>query len=718
MATFGIIDPEFKGRGLIDPEFGGTSLIDPEFASTPSGGGGTTFSPTGGSLTLSGVTALLTLGFIAAGGSLSLAGATPSLVIGTVRATSATTLVLTTATPSLVQSTVRVPTAGALALTGATSSLALTVAPTGTVLALTGATPSLNVGASFQPTGASLTFSGSTPVQSLGLNPAAATLTLSASTPAVNVGASFQPTGATLTLSSATPVQGLGINPAGGALVLTTTTPSLVVSTVRVPTGTSLSLTGATPSFVQSAVLAPTGTGLALSGSTPLLKLGLNPAAATLILTTATPTVNVGASMQPPGGVLILSGATPILAFKLNPVGSTLSLVGATPIKSVTTPRSPTGTTLSLTGAIPTLFVSAGLQTQGGTLLLVAATPSLVFGPQIRPVIVATVTVTEVHRTVDTPLTVVLPSWELRGSLPEVAMLHSLALLNGVVYKIGGTTNIVSRSTDDGATWVHVANNLPYPNLDQHVSTVYQNRVYVMGGNVTGLPETGVHWTTDGQTWTAAPSMPVGLVNAACAVFQGKIVVMGGFADDGHLGLIGSRSVYVFDGASWSTAIGLLPYDVEYAATAVLGDRLALFGGNSQDLTGAMLQTVIVSTDLTVDWVELGVSVLPYRVYPNGAPVINGAVYLPGGFSGDVVGGVSSDVYRSTNLLTWTQLPSLPQGVENGATVALGQSILLAGGDDGVVQIDTVYALVPEYTMNAERSLAVVQPVRTVTFEG
>lgn len=190
------------------------------------------------------------------------------------------------------------PTGGALTLSGATPQLVLgTVrSPTGAALVLAGGTPT-RIDLGINPTGAALTLSGKTPIWDLALRPTGGSVVLAGSTPGVFTGVTVVPGAGSLTLSGNTALMALGLPVTGGVLALSGATPQLVIGTVRAPSGAALGLTGNQPLMGLGMVVSSSGV-LTITGGTPTtsVPVSVSPTGGVLALIGGQPTIVISGS--------------------------------------------------------------------------------------------------------------------------------------------------------------------------------------------------------------------------------------------------------------------------------------------------------------------------------------------------------------------------------------------------------------------------------------
>lgn len=194
--------------------------------------------------------------------------------------------------------------------------------------------------------------------------------------------------------------------------------------------------------------------------------------------------------------------------------------------------------------------------------------------------------------------------WAKIADLPAVLGHASAVALDGRVYAIGGATGSFASTDsvfvyDPGLdAWASVA-----PMLSAraaHTTVTVHGKIYAIGGIDNQLPVSSVEvYDPSVDAWSLVTPLPDGGTAAhASAAADGRLFVIGGI--DSTLRL--RRSAYRYDVAtgSWHT-LPPLPAAVNALSVAVWEDMLFTFGGLTQPLTGAALDTVNAISHRTRD---------------------------------------------------------------------------------------------------------------------
>jgi len=300
-----------------------------------------------------------------------------------------------------------------------------------------------------------------------------------------------------------------------------------------------------------------------------------------------------------------------------------------------TAPGAPTGN-----GATTTTSGAARPSTAGATGAVTAATaPWTLAEPVAREIVVTTGTDLEIiggldHTKFSTAAVVVVDpstgSAQTPAKLAEAVHDAAGAALNGLVLVFGGggpsesgTADVQEVPASGSAT---IVGKLPEPRSD-HVAATVGNRAYVFSGYDGSAFLPSVVSTTDGKSFTAVGSLVVPVRYAAIAVVGKTIYLFGGVADAaGH----DTAAIQALDTATGTiTQVAQLPTTVSHASAVTIGGRVYVLGGFVNNST---LSDEILRFDPTTK-TTTAVGKLPFPVSDAGATVIAGKGYLVGGES-------------------------------------------------------------------------------------
>jgi hypothetical protein len=222
------------------------------------------------------------------------------------------------------------------------------------------------------------------------------------------------------------------------------------------------------------------------------------------------------------------------------------------------------------------------------------------------------------------------------------------AVFDNLLWIIGGDSNQChyqpnAWSSSDGAHWTQVTNALPWGQRVLFYTLVFNDKIWVMGGQTLvldtcpGYPQTETFYndiwnSSDGRDWTQVTPLgaiwsPRGVICGA-VVFQGKMWVIGG-------GTYGSpQSLYndVWsspDGVNWTRVLASAPWQGRiYHDIIVYDNRMWVIGGHQAN-GGNNLSDVWSSPD-GVNWSEVPNTPWLAR-HAESTAVFNGAIFLTGG---------------------------------------------------------------------------------------
>ncbi len=261
---------------------------------------------------------------------------------------------------------------------------------------------------------------------------------------------------------------------------------------------------------------------------------------------------------------------------------------------------------------------------------------------------------------------------------------------NGYLWIIGGSdcpaiygpcapvTNHVWRSSD-GITWTKMAN-APWLARRGHTVTVFDNKIWVMGGDTAYSLVSDV-WSFDGTTWTqASPQAPwQPRFVSQSIVFNGKLWVIGGQAVQNNSQISLSDTWSSTNGVTWTQGAASSGWgpSVNFSALVfqnkmwVLGGAFMIPGSHSG---------VWSSTD-GVTWTQVQAN--PAWLYAaqnttNGRQglqsyVLNNKMYVLGGSPGQLSYNANQDIWSSVDGVNWTQ--SVVPGISTRRT----QHIVITG---------------------------------------
>ncbi len=267
-------------------------------------------------------------------------------------------------------------------------------------------------------------------------------------------------------------------------------------------------------------------------------------------------------------------------------------------------------------------------------------------------------------------------------------------VINGKIYVFGGngdgvklkSTEVYDPSTD---TWSYLANNENNSGrgVEELTGAVVNNKLYVFGGVDGGAFNFVEEYDPSTNKWTSKAPMPTIRTAGPAAVYNGEIYVFGGSVA-GSSPRPSTNVVEAYNPVTntWRTNITPMPTALTSATVAVVGNKAYVIGGGYQDNDGIHLFSDVMVYDFSTNtWATNGYATLPHPTgtpYSSAAPVIDGKIYLIGGWSytGSVLGITNRVEIYDTVTNTWSNGPSLPMPIDDHLTVVLDNAIYVIGG--------------------------------------
>jgi N-acetylneuraminic acid mutarotase len=271
--------------------------------------------------------------------------------------------------------------------------------------------------------------------------------------------------------------------------------------------------------------------------------------------------------------------------------------------------------------------------------------------------------------------------WRTLPAAPTARQQFASAVVGGQIWLAGGL-----RSTPDGPRATRTVESfdpaikswnagppLPLP-LNHEAGATYRGRFVVIGGwlprgDDVSAQTVGRVYTLSGQSWKTLPPLRHPRAAAAAATASGRLVVVGGQADDRLV-----PSVEVFDGHRWSDGAPI-PTPREHLAAVSDGRYVYAVGGRR--LSSSKNLATLERYDPVADrWQRLPSMPAPRGGF--GAAVVGGNLVAAGGETPTgALRTVASYNFRSRR---WSTLAPLPFAVHGEAVTAVGRSVYVIGG--------------------------------------
>ncbi|HEW78701.1 MAG TPA: hypothetical protein ENH34_01860 [Phycisphaerales bacterium] len=297
-----------------------------------------------------------------------------------------------------------------------------------------------------------------------------------------------------------------------------------------------------------------------------------------------------------------------------------------------------------------------------------------------------------------------LPQWQPEPSMFTARDQFTGGVIDGKIYVFGGNGNpdqVNLKSTevfDPNGDWAQLAENNHNDGwgVEELTSAVVDSNLYVFGawggigpGGYYGVFNFNEEYDPNTDTWTTLAQKPTTVSGTPSTVYANEIYLFGGYFDSNNPSQdhVYYNVVECYNPSSdtWRFVTNM-PKIITNFAIATIGDKAYLFGGYDPN-AGRLLDDVITYDFQTDTWITTGYQPMPVRkgfVYSNSAPVIDGKVYLIGGFEeGEGQGVMSSrvDIYDIAGN-TWQVGTPLPLPQDNFVTLALYGKIYVIGGNN------------------------------------
>jgi hypothetical protein len=236
-------------------------------------------------------------------------------------------------------------------------------------------------------------------------------------------------------------------------------------------------------------------------------------------------------------------------------------------------------------------------------------------------------------------------------------------------------------------TWATGSNPLPWDFADSS-SVVYGNKIYVMGGgSCNGCHTNHVAIGTIGNdgdvTWaTSTNVLPAVSGFATGVLYQNRIYVMGGNNGSSNLNTVYIGTIGNDGEVTWTTSAHTLPAVSSFATAVVNGNMIYVMGGygagNFVDTNAVFIGTI--GNDYDVTWATSS-STVPQALDSANSEPYNGKIYFLGGENGN---GNSNSVFIGSieGLISPPTLTTSAATSISASSVTLNGSITSTGGAD------------------------------------
>ena len=335
----------------------------------------------------------------------------------------------------------------------------------------------------------------------------------------------------------------------------------------------------------------------------------------------------------------------------------------------------------------------------------------------------------EINETQNTDLI----GWSTVTALPGILAFSQAIVTKNRVYLLSGYNGSAYAATvytapinTDGTlgTWT-TGTALPGV-MGSSQAVVTKNRVYLLGGTANGTAALTTVYTapinSDGTlgTWTTGPVLPSGIFGTSAVVIGNKFYLICGYNGSVAISTIYSTTIND-DGTinSWSV-YGTFPISVSSAQSAVIRNRLYIFGGASGSTVYSQVYYSDIATDGTLGSWNSGIG-LPTGLHSSSIYVSKNKVYLIGGMTSMTV--VTTNIYSANinsdgSLSTWEINSTLPSIYGSMPIIATKDHLFAIGGRTATNSYSsTVYSIAISGGLNDYSAYydGTIEPVSTIS---
>ncbi|HTS18603.1 MAG TPA: putative Ig domain-containing protein [Verrucomicrobiae bacterium] len=232
-----------------------------------------------------------------------------------------------------------------------------------------------------------------------------------------------------------------------------------------------------------------------------------------------------------------------------------------------------------------------------------------------------------------------------------------------------------------GSSWEEATSNAQWSARSRFGAVVFNNRMWVLGGNSGGNGSNDVWSSSDGTNWTkATPAAPWHARSyQAAVVFNGRMWVLGGGPGTGEEGNYYNDVWSSSDGTNWTQATSAAPWSGRSAfGSVVFNNQMWVLGGTGN--SASYLHDVWSSSNGT-NWTQVTLSAPWSARYRLAAVVFNNRMWVLGGGNGSYL----NDVWSTPDGTNWTE--ATPVAAWGGRTQlgvdAINNRIWVLGGFNG-----------------------------------
>ncbi len=261
--------------------------------------------------------------------------------------------------------------------------------------------------------------------------------------------------------------------------------------------------------------------------------------------------------------------------------------------------------------------------------------------------------------------------------------------LNGRFYLMGGRrVNPVDVYDPAANTWT--ANDDSPIELHHFQAVSFRGLIYLTGAMTGGYPgeppiDNILIYNPASDTWFEGPEFPAARRRggAGSAVYQDKIYVVGGQLSGHVSGTNGWVDEYDPETGIWTPQPSDMPNPRDHIQVSVVGDKLYAAGGRASTQAGSVFGGTVQAVDMydfnTGNWTTLANNIPTERA---GAPAVgfNGSVYVMGGESTSQTPAHSETEAMDVDTDLWATMAPLNQGRHGTQGIVYDGQIYVASG--------------------------------------
>ncbi len=224
-------------------------------------------------------------------------------------------------------------------------------------------------------------------------------------------------------------------------------------------------------------------------------------------------------------------------------------------------------------------------------------------------------------------------SWEIKSSMPTPRQSMASVVDNGIIYVIGGYSNLVSTYFGLVETYNPATNSwsilqpMNYPRSSLGAEVV-NGKIYAIGGDDDiGNLNTLEEYNISTNTWTLKTPMPTARNGFATCVVNGKIYVIGG-AIEGVTSSYDLVEIYDPQTNSWTTG-SPMPTAREALVAESYNDKIYAIGGGTGLLFANLFSTVEEFDTQIGSWSNS--TPMPTARWGSSSTIYDGKIYVFGG---------------------------------------------------------------------------------------